>query len=184
MLKRNLKLFSTSGTFKVPASTHYMNLHVMCAGGGGGGGGASGASNFGASAGFAGGSGGGGAGGNAGYNVTQQIKVTPNSTLTITIGAPGTGGTGSVYGGAAATAGGSSTGIIVTDGTKTWRFSGAYTGAGFLGCTGGNGGGKGSNATTAANGTAGTAGATTDQEVIVPLRDKKSWFLEIDSSQK
>lgn len=57
MLKRNLKLFSTSGTFKVPASTHYMNLHVMCAGGGGGGGGASGSSNFGAIAGFAGGSG-------------------------------------------------------------------------------------------------------------------------------
>lgn len=58
MLKRNLKLFSTSGTFTVPASTHYLNLHVMCAGGGGGGGGSSGSSNFGASAGFAGGSGG------------------------------------------------------------------------------------------------------------------------------
>lgn len=42
MLKRNLKLFSTSGTFVVPASTHYLNLHVMCAGGGGGAGGGTG----------------------------------------------------------------------------------------------------------------------------------------------
>lgn len=60
MLKRNLKLFSTSGTFKVPASTHYMNLHVMCAGGGGSGAGSAGSSPSTVAPGASGGNGGAG----------------------------------------------------------------------------------------------------------------------------
>ena len=80
------KLFTTSGTWTVPADVGVIWVDG-CAGGGGGGGGY-------------GGTGGGGSGGTPGYGCrNRMIAVTPNDLITVTIGSAGPGGAVNTDGG-------------------------------------------------------------------------------------
>ena len=74
------KIFTSSGTFTVPAGVTEVYVS-MCGGGGGGGGGGSNSK--------------GGPGGGAGAYFKKPVTVTPGATYTITVGAGGAGGAGS-----------------------------------------------------------------------------------------
>jgi len=74
------KIFTSSGTFTVPAGVTKVYVS-MCGGGGGGGGGGSNRK--------------GGPGGGAGAYFKKPVTVTPGATYTITVGAGGAGGAGS-----------------------------------------------------------------------------------------
>ena len=113
---------SSSGTWTVPAGVTSATVYLW---GGGGGGGAA-RSNSGVS-------GGGGGGGALGY--TTIAGLTPGNNYTITIGAGGTGGSGSA--GAAAGTGGTTT---FTGPLGTWTANGGAGGTDNNGGTSGNGG--------------------------------------------
>lgn len=71
------KVFTSSGTWKVPSAVRTINIH--CTGGGGAGGSASGSANC-----------HGGSGGGGGYTAYKTgISVAPNDTITVTVGAGG-----------------------------------------------------------------------------------------------
>jgi hypothetical protein len=103
---RNIRQFTSSGTFNVPPTCTAIKVRVW--GGGGGGGGTNGATAA-------------GSGGNAGGYSEGIFNVTPGASLTVTVGAGGTagpvgsnggtGGTSSVTGCNAASGGGGGTGI-------------------------------------------------------------------------
>ena len=90
------QLFTSSGTFTVPAGVTRLNVRAIGGGGGGGGGGTTSASTT-----TQYGGGGGGPGG-----VTEAaIPVTAGEALTVTIGAGGAGGAGGAAGGNAGSSG-------------------------------------------------------------------------------
>lgn len=122
-------IFTTSGTFTVPAGV--TSLLILGAGGGGGGGG--GHDNV-------GGNGGGGGGGAGSQPFTGTFPCTAGETLTITIGAGGAGGprNGNGSAGSDTTVTGSTTGFIA-------KFKGGL--GGFTGVLGGGNAALGPNAT-------------------------------------
>lgn len=105
--------FTSSGSFTVPAGVY--RVAALATGGGGGGGAQVGASNS------------SGGGGSAASTAISYIDVTPGQVLTVTVGAKGLGSVG----GAAATAGGSSS---VKTGDLIYCYS---SGGAFGGVTGG-----------------------------------------------
>ena len=127
-----IKVFTTSTTFKIPASTY--NIQYLLVGGGGGGasGGGSGPGN-------------GGGGGEGGQVVTGSDSNLAGKNITITIGAGG--GGGASVGSGAANGGAAGTATIIQSGTTIYQ------------AQGGNGGGTaGTNNSVAAPGGSG-AGA-------------------------
>jgi hypothetical protein len=146
------QLFTASGSIVVPAGVNTMYL-TGCAGGGGGaaGGGGGGLSNS---------FGGGGGGGGAGESVYRQaFSVTPGSTVNISIGTAGLGGTGIVVGpGNPGSAGGNT----VISGAITKTLTGGSGGAGGIASTagpvpGGSGGNGFPGGSWGADGAAGAA---------------------------
>jgi hypothetical protein len=126
-----MQVFTTSGTFTIPAGKTVVKITVVGGGGGGGGGGSSGNLGFG--------------GGGGGAAISVLTGLTPGNTLTVTRGAAGTGATTYVDGGT----GGTST---VASGTQTITTISATGGGGGPRASGGCGyggsagvGGLGSN---------------------------------------
>ena len=115
------QVFTTSGTFVVPANVTTIWVS-MCGGGGGGGGGTGGAPS---------GSGGGG----ADAIIATSYTATPSQNITVTIG---TGGTGRSFNQGGGTGGGAS-----TFGTLTTNGGGGGNNEGFPGGSGGAGGSSG-----------------------------------------
>lgn len=130
------KLFTSSGTFVVPADVYCIWIDGCGAGGGGGGGNAT--------------PGGGGGGGGPGMAIRQfLLMATPGETITVTIPSGGNGG--------AAGANGSSGGaLVIAASAQTVRCSGG--GAGMAGANP-NGGAGGTIHAAAAGGPAGGGGA-------------------------
>lgn len=129
---KGISIFTSNGSFTVPAGV--TKVWLSGCGGGGGGGGAGGAS--------ANNTGGGGAGGGAGKPVIRQpYTVVPGATLNITIGGAGSGGNGSSGGGTASngTAGGNTVITGMVGGTVTLNGGGGGGGANSS-SSGGNGG--------------------------------------------
>lgn len=129
------QVFTSSGTFTIPAGINAIKVSLQ--GGGGGGGGAAYSTNYGTF-------GNGGAGGNGGYAEGYLTGLTPGNTLTITIGAGGAGGAANVGVtsyfngrlGSNGTTGGTST---ISSGTQTITAQGATGGS--FGSGGQSGGG-------------------------------------------
>lgn len=121
------QVFTSSGTFNVPAGVSLVWVTMI------GSGGSSGQS--------AGGWGGGGAGH---LCVRYPVKVTPSGTVTVTIGAGGIGSTGPIWLGRAVAGAGNPTlfGSISIDGARVCRATGSG-GVNYQGPHGGNGGGPG-----------------------------------------
>lgn len=136
------RTYTTSTTYTIPSGiTKIYASGVSGAGGGGGGGGDN-------SSGNGGGSGGGGGAGE--YVPPLALTVTPGETLTITVGAGGSGGTAGTSGGTLATNGSAGTQTMIV---------GSVSGT-LLVANGGSGGGRGHNSfSDPVNGAAGTAGA-------------------------
>lgn len=105
----NYQKFTNSGTFTVPAGVTNIKARGIAAGAGGGGGGSTSGATLQSG-------GGGGAGGSI---IDIEISVTPADTLTITIGAGGTAGSGGASGGAAGTGGGTGGTTSIVDGATT-----------------------------------------------------------------
>lgn len=109
---KGIARFVSSGTFTVPPGVTTLYVSGCAAGGGGG----SGGSNNGGQSSLVGG--GGGGGGGAGQSIIKQpYTVTPGQSISITIGAAGTGGVGPVTSGAgsAGTSGGNTVvGSLIT----------------------------------------------------------------------
>jgi hypothetical protein len=122
------QVFTSSGTFTVPANVSNVII-VGCGGGGGGGGG-------GASNGAAGGGGGGGVGANP-FVVT--LPVTSGGGYTVTIGAGGSAGAAGVYGGGGA-GGSGGAGGTTTFGSGLRFFGGNGGVGGVMNGAGGSGG--------------------------------------------
>lgn len=122
------QIFTSSGSFNVPASVTEVTISGI--GGGGGGGGGGGAGGFG---------GGGGAGGGGAIYEEYKQTVTPSDTLTVTIGAGGSAGAGGAGSGSTGGTGGSTT-ITGTGVNLTLFGSGGGGGGGGNGATGGTGG--------------------------------------------
>src|SRR6266704_182363 len=78
MASNHCQVFTSSGTFDVPASVSWVHLTLLGSGGGGGGG--------------SGGSNGAGGGGSAEFGFRVPLKVTPSGTVTVTLGTGGVGG--------------------------------------------------------------------------------------------
>lgn len=94
-----IAIFTSNGTFTIPEGVTEIYVSATAAGGGGGGGGGGGASAY---------FGAGGAGGGAGeYIVKKQFDVSSVSTISITVGGAGSGGSGTTAGGSTGSAGGS-----------------------------------------------------------------------------
>lgn len=105
--------FTASGSWVVPPNVYAITVQA-CGGGGGGGGGYTGANR-------------GGAGGSAAPPARTHVRVTPGTTLTVSIGAGGTGGaTGAP--GATGTTGGDTT--LFNGGTQLALAPGGYGGGG------------------------------------------------------
>lgn len=145
----NEQIFTSSGTFTVP--TGITKVWVTAVGGGGAGGGSSGASSF-------------GNGGSGGVLKNEQVTVTPGGSVTVTIGAGGTGVGGGTGNSGGQTSFGSLTAAGGAGGKKNFGASESLTGVN----GGGNGGGVGGDANAgggaaAANTGAGGGGAGRDQ---------------------
>lgn len=141
-LNNRKQIFTSSGSFTVPAGVTTMYLSGCAAGAGGG---AGGPGSIGATPAWAGG----GAGGGAGQPIQKAAySVTAGDTISVTIGAAGTG----------ATASGNNPGNSGTNGGNT-----VVSGAGFNGGTPitlvGGSSGSGGSAATSGNGVGGAAGA-------------------------
>jgi hypothetical protein len=141
-LNNRKQIFTSSGSFVVPAGVTTMYLSGCAAGAGAG---AGGPGSIGATGAWAGGGGGGGAG-----QPLQRAAypVTPGNTITVTIGAAGTGGVAS----------GSNPGNSGTSGGNTVISGAGFNGGSSVTLSGGTAGGGGSAATTS-NAVGGSAGA-------------------------
>ena len=114
-------LISATGSWTVPAGVTKVSITAV-GGGGGGGGGASGGANA------------AGGGGSGGFTVVEEdVNVTPGASLTITIGAKGTGGPVDTNGndGTATSVTGAGNGMVYA--------TGGLGGIAGVGATGGNG---------------------------------------------
>lgn len=136
----NEQIFTSNGTFTVPAGVSYVDVIVV--GGGGGGGGSGG----GATGMRSGGSGGGG----GAPIVRSTVAVTPSGTCVVTIGAGAAGGAGGTAGGAGA----GSVGANGSNGSSSSFVGASQTIVG----SGGAGGGGGGGANAAGGGVAGANG--------------------------
>jgi hypothetical protein len=102
-------LFSSTGTFTVPAGVTELRVRLIGGGGGGGGGGSATMSSSTLQA--------GGGGGGAGLVIDQVIAVTPGQTLTLSVGAGGTGGPGGAANDHAGTNGTRGSDTLLKDGS-------------------------------------------------------------------
>ena len=148
------KTFTASGTATVPAGV--TTIAVEAWGGGGGGGGVSGAN----ATNRAGGGGGGGA-----YVLNSSVSVTPNASITITVGSGGTAGSSTADGGSGGSSSFVSGSATVTangggGGKSAGYNSNGNNGTGGAGATGTWGGGTGGTANNYSGGGGGGAGAT------------------------
>lgn len=134
-IARSAQVFTSNGTFTIPASVTAVKVTVV-----GGGGGSGGAINSGAS-------GGGGGGGTA---IKWLTGLTPGNTITVTIGAAGTAGA------ATPTAGGAGGNSSISSGTQTITTVTANGGSGSAAANAAAGAGASGGATT--NGDAGVTG--------------------------
>lgn len=131
----NMAVFTSSGTFNIPANVTQMAAQVVGGGGGGAGGGAASSGNTIS----------GGGGGGAGMIVHQMVTISGDTALTVTVGAGGSGGTGATagsngYPGDSASNGGNST---VKGATTNTVYAQADGGQRAYQQTGGNWGGSG-----------------------------------------
>lgn len=138
-------VFTSSGTFNIPAGVTSVEVQVW------GGGGAGGASGDGSGGGVAGNTGGGGGGG--GYGYKRITGLVPGATETVTVGAGGAAGTGASGGsggtssfGSHVTCLGGTGGARGTSSLGTSGVGGTVSGAD-IGVVGGNGGSSGTNTT-------------------------------------
>lgn len=145
LLAARTQVFTSSGTFTVPAYVTSVEVEVW------GGGGAGGASGDGSGGGVAGNSGAGGGGG--GYGYKQVTGLTPGAAETVTVGAGGAPGTGSSGGsggtssfGAHVSCTGGVGGARGTSSSADGGAGGAATGAD-VAVSGGQGGSSGTNTT-------------------------------------
>jgi len=135
------QVFTSTGTFTVPAGVSAVKVTVI--GGGGGGGGTPSSSGTGHT----------GGGGGGGVSIGYVTGLTPNGTVSITVGAGGAGGTGNTTG---ATGGTSSFGAYCS---ATGGAGGAGAGSGGYG--GGGAGGTGSGGSINISGFPGSAANST-----------------------
>lgn len=119
----NKRIFTSNGTFDIP-----LNLTKILVGGIGAGGGGGGGSN-------GGGAGAGGHGGCWGYTVIPLTGYDPTGTITVVIGAKGTGGANSAGTATAGTDGGAT--YITIGGLNVIYFGGGTGGGGAISGTGG-----------------------------------------------